>query len=69
MKQTAIVENMKCVGCAGAVKTNLEAIKGVKEAEVDLATHTVALQTEREVEMDELKEALSETPYQVTSLS
>lgn len=66
MNQTVKVENMKCAGCAGTVKTNLEAIKGVQEAEVDLATYTVALETEREVEIVELKDALSDTPYKVT---
>ena len=36
-----IVSNMRCMGCANAVKTGLSSIQGVTSVEVDLPTATV----------------------------
>lgn len=36
-----IISNMKCMGCANAIKTGLSSIQGVTSVEVDLPTATV----------------------------
>lgn len=45
------VENMKCGGCSSTVQTKLEALTGVEQVTVDLATKTAEVQGSVEPEL------------------
>lgn len=45
------VENMKCGGCRSTVQTKLEALTGVEQVTVDLASKTAELQGSVEPEL------------------
>ena len=52
------VEGMTCGGCVSAVRRGLEAVPGVRQAEVQLAAPQVRLAAERPVPVDELQRAI-----------
>lgn len=55
------VENMKCGGCSAAVQSKLEALEGVEQVAVDLATKTAEIKGT--VEADLVIETLTEAGY------
>ena len=59
------IGGMTCVNCARRVEQGLQKIPGVKFASVNLATETAFLISEREITMQEIKEAVANTGYQV----
>lgn len=65
MKQEVTVKGMTCQGCANAVKTKFEKIKGVNSVEVDLDNDRATLTTEIEIPKDSLQTALEDTNYKV----
>lgn len=55
---------MICMVCAGSVKNTLQAVQGVRKAEVDLAKHNVTVQYEHgQVSVDALTRAINELGY------
>lgn len=68
--KTVKIEGMGCVKCAAKVQAALEAVKGVKCAEVDLEkkTATVALLDGDAPHDNELKAAVEERGYTVVSV-
>lgn len=55
------VENMKCGGCTAAVQAKLEALTGVEQVVVDLATKTAEVQGDVDAEL--VIETLTEAGY------
>lgn len=59
MRRTYNIENMQCMGCVSAVKKALEAIPGIRSAEVNLesALATIEGDADQSVILDTLREA------------
>lgn len=68
-KQKVEVEGMHCNGCANSVKTKFEALSGVSQVDVDLDTHQVLVDSERELSQKELMQSLEETTYEVVNVT
>ena len=63
------IEGMSCSHCAGKVENSLKAIKGVKEANVDLESKKATVRMRTDVENEMLKNAVEELGYSVTDIS
>lgn len=63
------VEGMTCNGCAGKVRSALEAVPGIASADVDHATGLVNVHPDGSVATDDLEfdidEAIEQTGYKV----
>ena len=68
MEKTLKIEGMMCGHCEMHVKNALEAIDGVKKAEVSHTNATAVLTLEKEVSDDVLKEAVANQGYKVTDI-
>ncbi len=61
---TVPVSGMICMVCAGNVKNTLQAVQGVRKADVDLAKHNVTVEYEQgEVSVEALTRAINELGY------
>ena len=65
MNQTISVTGMTCQNCVRHVTEALQALPGVRSAEVDLASGTARLETDRELPAAELRAALDEAGYEL----
>ncbi|HLR88409.1 MAG TPA: heavy metal-associated domain-containing protein [Atopostipes sp.] len=65
MKQEVTVNGMTCQGCANAVKTKFEKIKGIDSVKIDLENKKAILETEIEIPKDSLQTVLEDTNYEV----
>ena len=63
MKQSFNVTGMTCQNCVRHVSQALNALPGVRSADVDLDSGTARLETEREIPRDEITAALDEAGY------
>ena len=68
MEKTLKIKGMMCGHCEMHVKKALEAIDGVKNAEVSHKTGTAVVTLEKEVSDDVLKQAVVDQGYQVTDI-
>ena len=68
MKRTLKIEGMMCGHCEMHVKKALEALDGVKKAEVSHTAGTAVVTLEKEISDDVLKQAVAEQGYQVTDI-
>ena len=68
MTKTLIIEGMMCGHCEMHVKKALEALDGVKKAEVSHTAGTAVVTLEKEISDDVLKQAVAEQGYQVTDI-
>ena len=68
MKKTLKIEGMMCGHCEMHVKKALEALDGVKEAEVSHKTGTAVVSLKKEVSDDLLKQTVADQGYQVTDI-
>ena len=69
IKKTSTVTGMTCATCARTVEKALRKIDGVKFAAVNLATSTGFIVAEKDVSFEELKKAVEEVGYGVTTES
>ena len=67
MKTILRIEGMSCENCVRHVKEALEAVAGVKSAEVSLKDKTAAVEHGDELNPATLEAAIVETGYQVIS--
>ena len=67
MKTTLQIEGMSCANCVKHVKEALEAIPGVKSADLSLEGKTAAVEHGDEVKLSVLKAAVEEAGYEVVS--
>lgn len=65
MRQTISVTGMTCQNCVRHVHEALAALPGVRSAEVDLASNSATLESDREVPRAELSAALDEAGYEL----
>ena len=65
MIQTIGVTGMTCQNCVRHVTEALNALPGVRSAQVDLSSGSARLETDRELPADELKAALDEAGYEL----
>ena len=65
MNKTIYVDGMMCMHCAGAVKKALEAINGVKSAEVNLSEKSVTLELTLPVSDETLRAAVEKAGYKM----
>lgn len=68
MEKTLKIEGMMCGHCEMHVKKAIEALDGVKKAEVSHKTGTAVVTLEKEVSDDVLKQAVVDQGYQVTDI-
>ncbi|MCI6581346.1 MAG: heavy metal translocating P-type ATPase, partial [Oscillospiraceae bacterium] len=68
MEKTLKIEGMMCGHCEMHVKKALEALDGVKNAEVSHKTGTAVATLEKEISDDVLKKAVADQGYQVTDI-
>ena len=68
MEKTLKIEGMMCGHCEMHVKKALEALDGVKKAEVSHKTGTAVVTLEKEISDDVLKKAVTEQGYPVTDI-
>ena len=65
MEKTIMITGMKCNGCVTKVKENFEKIAGVESVAVSLENKNAMIQSNREVSVEELQQALKETKFTV----
>ena len=68
MEKTLKIEGMMCGHCEMHVKKALEALDGVKKAEVSHTAGTAVVTLEKAVSDDVLKQAVTDQGYQVTDI-
>ena len=68
MEKTLKIEGMMCGHCEMHVKKALEALDGVKKAEVSHKTGTAVVTLAKEISDDVLKKAVADQGYQVTDI-
>lgn len=65
-KHQIIVEGMSCGHCKAAVEKAVNALPGVRAAEVDLANKTLTIEFDgKQVTLENIKEAVDEEGYTV----
>ena len=69
MEKTMKIEGMMCGHCEMHVKKALEAVDGVKSAEVSHERGTAVVTTEKEISNDILIKAVTEQGYRVTDIA
>lgn len=68
MEKTLKIEGMMCAHCEMHTKKALEALDGVKNAEVSHKTGTAVVTLEKEISNDILKQAVIDQGYEVTDI-
>ena len=68
MEKTLKIEGMMCGHCEMHVKKALEALDGVKKAEVSHKTGTAVVTADKEISDDVLKQAVADQGYEVTDI-
>lgn len=62
-KETIVIDNLKCGGCANTVTKRLQEMDGVENVNVLLKTSTVEIEKEENVTREALIEKLSKLGY------
>lgn len=68
MKQTVLIEGMKCEGCSQSVTRLFLELEGVQSVSVDREAKTAAIETAREIPRAEYDKALAETKFSVSGV-
>lgn len=68
MKKTLIIEGMMCPHCENRVKTLLEGLSGVTEAQVSHKTNTAVLTATDDISNDTLIKLITDAGYKVTDI-
>ncbi|MBU8819436.1 heavy-metal-associated domain-containing protein [Mycolicibacterium goodii] len=63
--QTVTVTGMTCGHCAASVREEVGGIPGVTTVDVDLATGLVTIGSDRQVDAEDIREAVAEAGYAV----
>ncbi|HTJ38413.1 MAG TPA: heavy metal-associated domain-containing protein [Dactylosporangium sp.] len=67
MLTTYTVTGMTCAHCVNAVSEELGRLEGVSDVRVDLPTGEVAVTSDRELDLDEVRAAVDEAGYAVAA--
>lgn len=65
MKRTYTIEGMSCNGCRGHVEKELLNVKGVADVSVDLEAAEATVESQYEVPLENLQEALEDSQYSI----
>ena len=68
MTKDIMIEGMKCEHCAKFVTKALQAVNGVEDVVVDLATKKATVNTKKNVSNDALVAAVAEAGFEVTGI-
>lgn len=60
MKKTVKVEGMMCDGCVATVQDIFQGIDGVKKVKVDLAAASAEIESENEISLEQLQNAIED---------
>ena len=63
MKESFIVDNLKCGGCANTIETKLSKMKGVEKVTVDPDNSSVVVEHSGECEREAFLQTLSDMGY------
>ena len=66
-KVSITVTGMSCGHCVSSVREEVAGIPGVTAVDVDLASGTVTIDSERQVEADAIRSAVEEAGYRLAS--
>jgi copper chaperone len=64
-ENTYRVSGMSCAHCAGAVSAELQALAGVREVSVDLASGRVTVLSDAPLAEPDVREAVAEAGYEL----
>ena len=62
---TYTVQGMTCAHCVNSVSTELGALAGVSDVQVDLTTGTVTVTSDQPLDTDTVRAAVDEAGYQL----
>jgi len=68
MKKRYKISGMSCSGCAQAVHNSLSQVEDVKHVAIELADQLANIEMERYIPVDELRDALSKTHYNISEI-
>jgi len=69
MKKTFQIIGMDCASCAVSIEHSVKKINGVKDANVNYASEKLFVDFEKEINDQEIKEAVKRTGYEVVAVS
>ncbi|MEO7555568.1 MAG: copper ion binding protein [Acidimicrobiales bacterium] len=67
MTTTFTVSGMTCDHCVNAVRTEVGTLDGVEVVDVELATGKVTVNSDTELDMDAVRDAVEEAGYQLAA--
>lgn len=67
-KKTLMIEGMHCASCSGNVEKSLKSVKGIKNAKVSLLFKKAEIEAEDDVNLEEVKKAVSKLGYKVVGI-
>ena len=65
MKYELVIKGMMCQHCQKHASDALNAMEGVKQAEVNLSAGTAEVHAEREISMDEFAKVIADAGYEL----
>ena len=65
MQQTIKLSGLTCPACKKLIEKRLIGVPGINLVEVSLATQEAKIDTDHDVQLEEITEVLKDTPYQV----
>lgn len=68
MKKKIIVEGMSCGHCVNHVKNALEDLNGVKSADINLEAKTALIDSDVEINNEDIKFAVEDAGYDVINI-
>lgn len=68
MKKTITIEGMHCASCSGNVEKSLKSVKGVKSAKASLLFKKAEIEIEENVNLEDVKKAVSKLGYRVLGI-
>ncbi|OGD71751.1 hypothetical protein A3A84_03155 [Candidatus Collierbacteria bacterium RIFCSPLOWO2_01_FULL_50_23] len=63
--QTIKLSGLTCPACKKLIEKRVAAISGVNVIEVDVVSGEATIDSDRDIQLSEIKEVLKGTPYQV----
>lgn len=63
LKETIVVDNLKCHGCANTIKKSLSGMEGVEDVQVDVETSEINIAFEGQVSRVDFLEKLAGLGY------
>ncbi|NRD19542.1 heavy-metal-associated domain-containing protein [Winogradskyella eckloniae] len=65
MKSSLYIQNLKCGGCANTIVTQLSRLDGISEVDVNKDTDEVSFNSVSEIEIESVKQKLSDLGYPI----